>query len=229
VNRQSPLKPPRARLSAGQRQVACATLSAVLRYPDEALITDLPLLASAAGRVPAAAGDPLRRLISHLASRSLLELQSDYVATFDLQRRCCLYLSYYLNGDTRRRGEALWRFREACRRAGFHLVGGELPDFLPVLLELAASGAEPAAVELMQEHREGIRLLGSALGKLRSPYADALLALEAVLPAARRSMAANAARLAREGPPSELVGLEPAGALGPFSPPDAAKTGHAAP
>lgn len=42
------------------------------------------------------------------------------------------------------------------------------PDFLPVLLELAASGGEAAAAEIMQEHREGIRVLASALGELRS-------------------------------------------------------------
>ena len=108
------------------------------------------------------------------------------------------------------------------------LAGGELRDFLPVLLELAASGGEPAAVELMQEHREGIGVLLSALTELRSPYAGSVRALEAVLPAARTSTAACAARLAREGPPSELVGLEPSSAE-PYVMPDAAKTGHQAP
>lgn len=229
MTRRSLLKPPGARMSARERQIAYATMSAVLRYPDEALICDLPLLASAIGKLPEAVADPLRRLIAHLASAPLLELQAAYVATFDMRRRCCLYLSYYLNGDTRRRGEALWRFQDAYRQAGFQVAGRELPDFLPMLLELAASGAEAPGVALMQEHREGIRVLASALGERRSPYAESVRALEAVLPAARTGTAANAARLAREGPPAELVGLDPSLAFEPYPRPDAAKTGSEAP
>jgi nitrate reductase molybdenum cofactor assembly chaperone NarJ/NarW len=215
---------PRAR----HRQVAYAAISALLRYPDEQLTCDLPLLEAAAGGLPAAAGEPLLRLISHLASEPLLTLQADYVATFDQQRRCCLYLSYYRNGDTRRRGAALWRFRDAYRRAGFRLAGSELPDYLPMLLELAASGGdgEAAAAGLMNEHREGIRMLLSALDARQSAYAGAVRALEAVLPPAGPHVIAAAARLAREGPPAELVGLELPGSLEPYPLPAAQAGGH---
>ena len=229
------LAAPDIRPRGPQRRVAYAAISALLRYPDEALVRDLPLLEAAADTLPACAGGPLSRLIAHLASEPLLGLQAAYVATFDLQRRCCLYLSYCLNGDTRRRGGALWRFRDAYRQAGFRLVGGELPDYLPMLLELAASdggggGAdgENAAVELIREHREGILVLRSALDARGSPYADAVRALEAVLPPASSSATATAVRLAREGPPSELVGLEPSGAFEPYPAPHTARTeGHA--
>ncbi len=220
---------PGARPHMRHRQVACAAISALLRYPDEQLVRDLPLLRSAAGTLPPTAGEPLLRLISHLASEPLLSLQTDYVATFDLRRRNCLYLSYYRDGDTRRRGATLWRFRDAYRQAGFRAAGSELPDYLPMLLELAAAGgdAEAVAVSLIKQHREGIQMLHSALDACQSPYAGALRALDAVLPPAGPRATAGAARLAREGPPAELVGLQGPGPLEPYPVPSAQAGGHA--
>ncbi|HYB18045.1 MAG TPA: nitrate reductase molybdenum cofactor assembly chaperone [Streptosporangiaceae bacterium] len=228
MSRRSMPAAPGARRRARHGRVAYAAISALLRYPDEQLARDLPLLAAAAGTLPAAAGGPLLRLISHLAGEPLLSLQADYVATFDRQRRCCLYLSYYRNGDTRRRGAALWRFRDAYRQAGFGLVGSELPDYLPMLLELAASGGdgEVTAAGLMNEHREGIRMLLSALDARHSPYAGAVQALEAVLPPVGPHVIAEAARLACEGPPAELVGLEFPGSLEPYPLPAAQAGGR---
>jgi nitrate reductase molybdenum cofactor assembly chaperone NarJ/NarW len=229
MSRHKPSTPPGTRPRARHRQVAYAAISALLRYPDEQLTRDLPLLEAAAAGLPAAAGAPLLRLISHLASEPLLTLQAEYVATFDQQRRCCLYLSYYRNGDTRRRGAALWRFRDAYRRAGFRPAGSELPDYLPMLLELAASGGggEAVAAGLISEHREGIQMLLSALDARQSPYAGAVQALQAVLPPAGPHVIAAAARLARQGPPAELVGLEFPGSLEPYPPPAAQAGGYA--
>lgn len=222
----SPLTAPATRPQARQRQIALAAVSALLRYPDETLIGDLPLLEAAAGALPDAIGGPLRQLICHLASGPLLDLQAAYVATFDLRRRNCLYLSYYLNGDTRQRGAALWRFQDAYRQAGFRPASSELPDYLPMLLELAASdGGEAAAAALISEHRQGIRMLLSALEASRSPYAGTIRALEAALPPASPRTITQAARLAREGPPAELVGLDPPGALAPYPVPGRARTG----
>ena len=44
--------------------------------------------------------------------------QADYVETFDLRRRCCLYLTYYTYGDTRKRGMALLQFKHLYRGPG---------------------------------------------------------------------------------------------------------------
>lgn len=228
MSRRSMPAAPGTRPPERHKQVAYAAISALLRYPDEQLARDLPLLQAAAGMLPAHAGRPLLRLIAHLASQPLLSLQAEYVATFDQRRRCCLYLSYYKDGDTRRRGAALWRFRDTYRQAGFRPVGSELPDYLPMLLELAASGGdgEATAAGLMNEHREGIRMLHSALEARQSPYAGAVQALEAVLPPADPHVIAAAARLARQGPPAELVGLELPGSLEPYPVPAVQAGGH---
>ncbi len=214
----SAMATPAAPAAAVQRAAAYAALSALLRYPDEALIRDLPLLQVAIAGLPARLRDQLETVASWLAQASLLEAQARYVATFDMRRKYCLYLSYYASGDTRRRGEALWRFQDACHRAGFRVRGGELPDYLPVLLELAASGGEREAVALMQAHRAGIELLSQALSEAGSPYASLLNAVRALLPAAIPGTVAKVARLAAGGPPAELVGLEPAAVFSPYRP-----------
>jgi nitrate reductase molybdenum cofactor assembly chaperone NarJ/NarW len=212
----------RPALGAERRRVAFAAASTLLRYPDEAMLGDLPLLASATGDFPSALSRPFARLCEHLATMSLLDAQALYVGTFDLKRRCCLYLSYYLNGDTRRRGQALWRFQDAYRQAGFQIVGGELPDYLPALLELAATGAEAPALELLQEHRAGLHVLFAALDEAGSPYTGLVGAVDSLLPAPTPHLIATAARIAREGPPTELVGVEPREAFEPYGAPERA-------
>ncbi len=206
------------RTDLGQRKLVYALVSAVLRYPEEALQQDLPAFHDAVDGLPTAVSGPLSRVLGYLSQGDLLELQQAYVAVFDLRRKCCLYLSYYLNGDTRRRGQALWEFQDTYGRAGFRVEGGELPDFLPAVLEFGAVGDEDIALELLQPHRGGLRLLRDALSEIESPYADAINALESVLPAPRAGVIANALLLRISGPPSELVGIDSHDGMGPFEP-----------
>ena len=96
-----------------ERQEIWAACSAVLDYPTEELLASLDdLEALVPGNVE------LGNVITHLRSRDLRALQEDYVETFDHTRKCALYLTYYAYGDTRRRGAALVRFKEAYRSGG---------------------------------------------------------------------------------------------------------------
>lgn len=196
-------------LSPQQRSLVFASAALLLRYPDEQLLERLPLLRQAADRLPASALAPLAGFLDQVAATPLIDLQASYVATFDLKRRHCLYLTYYLNGDTRRRGMALWRFQDAYGSRGFAVDAGELPDFLPVVLELAASGQEDLALALLLEHRQGLEVLGHSLQEATSPYAAVVGVLSAALPDPTPEVLAAAATLAAEGPPDEQVGLEP--------------------
>ena len=195
--------------AAAERSLIFATCSRTLQYPDEILTGQLGLLTEVTAAMGPRARAPLARFLYHLETTDLLALQSDYVATFDLVRRNCLYLTYYLNGDTRRRGMALWRFQDAYRSRGLAVAGGELPDFLPVVLELAATEDEDLALALLFEHRQGIEVLRQSLDDRGSPYADVIRALEAALPEPTPEIIAAALTLASEGPPAEQVGLEP--------------------
>jgi nitrate reductase delta subunit len=141
------------------------------------------------------------------------------VETFDLRRRCCLYLTYYAYGDTRKRGMALLQFKHLYSRAGLVLDDGELPDHLAVVLEFAATGDAARGERLLTQHRAGVELLRLALEEHGSPYLDVLRAVCATLPPVEAADRETVLRLAREGPPTEDVGLDPYGAT-PFAPPE---------
>jgi nitrate reductase delta subunit len=136
------------------------------------------------------------------------------VDTFDHRRRCCLYLTYYAYGDTRKRGMALLRFKHAYRSAGLELRVDELPDHLAVVLEFAATGDAEQGRRLLLEHRAGVEILRLALADAGSPYVDVLRAVSATLPPLAGPDREAVARLVAAGPPAEEVGLQP------FAPPE---------
>jgi nitrate reductase molybdenum cofactor assembly chaperone NarJ/NarW len=196
-----------------RRTRALQAAALCLDYPDENWRAQLPLLGRAAESLPGVAGESLTRFVGHAERMPAADLERDYVDTFDLRRRCCLYLTYYAFGDTRKRGMALLKFTHAYRTAGFTLDSQELPDHLAVVCEFAARRAEPG-LRLLQENRAGIELLHLALTDADSPYADVVDVVRAVLPEAAPKDLAKALELARSGPPAEEVGLEP------FAPPE---------
>jgi nitrate reductase delta subunit len=191
--------------------VTLKAVSVLLRYPDEDLQGELPLVAAAAAALPPAVAQPLTTACDYLRSAPLEQLQAHYVDTFDLRRRCCLYLTYFSHGDTRKRGMALLRFTHTYRAAGVELTGDELPDHLAVVCEFAATGDPVQGLRLLTENRAGLELLREALTDVGSAYTSVLDALCAALPPASARDLEKAAELARSGPPEEEVGLEPYG------------------
>jgi nitrate reductase delta subunit len=198
--------PPAAR---GWRPVAARAASLLLRYPDEDVTAALPILVAALDELPGEVANLLLPVAIHRAGTNPTALASQYVDLFDFRRRCCLHLTYYTAGDTRRRGEALVGFAAAYKAAGLRILDGELPDYLPAVLDLVA--VDDAGWRLLREHRIGLDLLTQALAKEQSVYRHVVEAIRTMLPPARPTDLAAAARLARTGPPVEQVGLEPYG------------------
>lgn len=137
----------------------------------------------------------------------MIEVQAHYVRTVDQRRSCAPYLTYYMHGDTRRRGMALVRFVSAYRAAGVPAPNGELPDHLTIVLEFAATVDPDAGLALLQGHRAGLELLARGMDRAGTPYVNLVRAVLAVLPPAGEQDLAAAAMLAAQGPPVELVGL----------------------
>jgi nitrate reductase molybdenum cofactor assembly chaperone NarJ/NarW len=127
--------------------------------------------------------------------------------------------TFYSHGDTRQRGMALLRLRKLYKAGGLPMTSRELPDHLTVMLAFAALAPEGFGEALLAEHRPAIELLRLSLHDLDSPYAHVLDALAACLPPLSVSERGEVARLAREGPPDEAVGLEP------YGPPEAMPAG----
>lgn len=173
-----------------------------LSYPDEQLRELLPHVASAAPQ--------LKGFVAHAAATDTSALAAHYVQVFDFKNRHSLYLSWWRDGDTRRRGMALVRFKEVYREHGLEFSGEELPDFLPAVLEFSAH----AGPVLLQENRAGLELLRLALTDFGTPYAAVLDAVCATLPGPSPKDRAEAQALARSGPPREDVGLEPFALIG---------------
>jgi nitrate reductase molybdenum cofactor assembly chaperone NarJ/NarW len=196
-----------------------ALLSFLLRYPDGDVAAARDQIAAEVAALPAGPiRDALERFLAGWTGDETA-LAARYVETFDLRRRASLYLTYYAHGDTRERGMALLRLKKLYRAAGLPMDSTELPDHLTVMLAFAALAPPGHGEQLLSEHRPAIELLRLSLHDLASPYAHVLDAIAAGLPALTVKERGEVARLAREGPPDEAVGLEP------YGPPEAMPEG----
>ncbi|MDN3029171.1 nitrate reductase molybdenum cofactor assembly chaperone [Streptomyces sp. S.PB5] len=206
---------------AERRALLLRLLSLLLQYPDAELTDSRPQLAAAVDVLPPSpAAAELTAFIDWFTAREPQALERHYVEMFDLRRKSSLYLTYYLHGDTRRRGMALLALAQRYRAAGWDTDGGELPDHLPVVLEFAALAGPGRGEAPLRQHRRGLELIHRALTDADSPYRHVLAALLTLLPPPTGADLRAVAELAAQGPPTEDVGLDPYGA-GEFAPPDA--------
>lgn len=196
-------------LSADDIATTRLAASWLLAYPDGELLERLDLIAGAVAELPESVRGPLQTFLAHLSDTPLGVVGAHYVEVFDMKRRACPFLSYWTNGDTRNRGVAILRFKQAYADAGFSIGSQELPDHLAVVLEFAAVGDRITGDALLAEHAAPIGLLREALHDLGSVYGHVLDAVVATLPEVTPDVAARMAALAAVGPPVEDVGLEP--------------------
>ncbi|MGQ4388642.1 nitrate reductase molybdenum cofactor assembly chaperone [Streptomyces sp. SAS_270] len=204
------------------RALILRLVSLLLQYPDcelTAARTELTVLVEALPATPAA--EELARFTDWFAAQDPEALERHYVEMFDLRRKSSLYLTYYLHGDTRRRGMALLTLNQRYKAAGWDIDGGELPDHLPVVLEFAALVGPGGGEAPLRHHRRGLELIHRALTDADSPYLHVPAALLTLLPPPTEADRAAVARLVAEGPPNEEVGLDPYGTYGDgeFAPP----------
>lgn len=186
--------------------------SVLLQYPTAALFDGLDELdAFAATTSPKPARQAFARFLGWLRATPPTEVAQHYVETFDLRRRCALYLTYYRDGDTRKRGMSMVLFKTAYRDAGFVPVSDELPDYLPMVLDFAA--ITPRGDRLLHAHAGDLELLRRALDKAGTAYVDVVAAVCAALPHLGQRELRKVLAAWEAGPPREEVGLEP------FAPP----------
>lgn len=187
--------------------------SVLLGHPDQDFFERLPLVARAVAELPkGTARTELLEFCEHASSTPELELSAHYVDVFDLRRRRTLHMTYYTDGDTRRRGHALAEIKRVYAQSGWRVHVRELPDHLAVMLEFAARGDAEAGQGLLVQHRAGLDLLSEALREYGTPCTRVVDAVRDTLPAPRRADEERMRALAKEGPPAEDVGMEPYGA-----------------
>ena len=199
----------RTRAPALSDRLTWQAASLLLAYPDEQRTARLDTVEELLSHVGGAAAELLRTTAATLRASDSLRAEIDYVETFDLRRRCTMYLTYWTAGDTRNRGSQMLAFAAAYRDAGVEPPCGEAPDHLAVVLEFAATVDPEGGRRLLVEHRLPIEVLREALTEGESPYVHVVAAVCETLPAATDSDVQRAQRLAQSGPPVEAVGLQP--------------------
>jgi nitrate reductase delta subunit len=155
-------------------------LAWLLRYPDAELRRLAPALAAALrgeGALDAGRLAELDALASRLAAADAIRTETEYVELFDRGRRTALHLFEHVHGDSRDRGQAMVDLAQTYERAGLQMAPGELPDFLPVVLEFASTQPPREARAFLGETAHIVRAIFSALLERGSPYASVLAAV----------------------------------------------------
>jgi nitrate reductase delta subunit len=87
--------------------------------------------------------------------------------------------------------------------------GAEVSTRDPIVERVRREAEDKVRFALLQDHRAGVEMLRLALQAAGSPYAAVAEAVCGLLPGPSPADEAAARRLARAGPPTETVGLEP--------------------
>jgi nitrate reductase delta subunit len=155
-------------------------LAAVLGYPDGQLRSDLPemraLLQDERALSPSRLAE-LDALMDMLWRAEPLEAEADYVELFDRGRGTSLHLFEHVHGDSRERGPVMIDLGQTYEKAGLILAEGELPDYLPAVLEFASTQPVREARAFLGEMAHILNAIFGALLDRSSPYASVFGAL----------------------------------------------------
>lgn len=162
-------------------------LSALLLYPEADLIANLPALAGVMALRPSLHA-PLLPLFAYLADTRLIDLQQNYVMTFDRNPSHSLHLFEHIHGESRDRGQAMVDLMEEYKRHGLVMTGDDLPDFVPLFLEFLSQQEEGEAERLLADAVHVLAHVGRKLAANDSPYAGVFAVLEALSPVAAEEL-----------------------------------------
>jgi nitrate reductase delta subunit len=158
-------------------------ISLLLQYPDQRLLRERTAIRAALAKLPPSPQrSAIDRFVEYWCSAGTAALEQDYLATFATPRRGDLYLTSYLYADCRQRGLALLRLKKQYAAGGLWLLHGQLPDYLPVMLEFVAFAPADQGNAVLREFRAPIERVCRDLSAAGSCYAYLLTALCLSLP-----------------------------------------------
>lgn len=155
-------------------------LARLLSYPDAELRTHLGELQAALQSdrtLGATRLAELEALMRNLSGRDPIEVEADYVQLFDRGRATSLHLFEHVHGDSRDRGPAMIDLAQTYEKAGLFLAPGEMPDYLPVVLEFVSTQPPKEARAFLGEMAHIFNAIFNALQQRQSAYASVLGAL----------------------------------------------------
>jgi len=169
----------------GTSKTASASLSLrvlarLLSYPDAELRSDLSAMRDALHAERAITSGRLAEvdvLMGILAGGDPIDTEAAYVQLFDRGRATSLHLFEHVHGDSRDRGPAMIDLAQTYDQAGLYLAPGELPDYLPAVLEFVSTQPPREARAFLGEMTHIFNALFSALRERQSAYASVIGAL----------------------------------------------------
>ncbi|HQT35119.1 MAG TPA: nitrate reductase molybdenum cofactor assembly chaperone [Thiobacillus sp.] len=167
-------------------------LSILLTYPESDWLAALPELEAALATeadINGEAHTKLAPLFALLRESTLIELQENYVATFDRNPSHSLHLFEHIHGESRDRGSAMIDLLSEYWKYDFDASASELPDYVPLFLEFLSLLPAGEALELLGDAVHVLATIGRKLDANGSPYATAFQLLEALSPVAALELA----------------------------------------
>jgi nitrate reductase delta subunit len=164
-----------------------AVLSALLQYPEPELVAHLPALAGLMAAAPSLHA-PLLPLFAHLGRGKLIDLQQQYVSTFDRNPSHSLHLFEHIHGESRDRGQAMVDLMEEYKKHGLQMTGNDLPDYVPLFLEFLDQQSDEEAARLLGDAVHVLAHIGRKLEANGSVYAGVFSVLEQLSPVAAQTL-----------------------------------------
>lgn len=156
-------------------------LSCLLDYPSQELkdgLGELRTVVNDDATLTQDERDAVINVLNWMQMTELLSLQEYYVETFDHTPEHSLHLTHHSYGESRDRGPALVDLTEIYKGAGFAANDGELPDYLPLILEYVSMQDELQARFFLGEMANVLCELAENLESFKSPYAPLIRFVE---------------------------------------------------
>lgn len=149
-------------------------LSLLLQYPESPCreISELRSIASELRFSPIQ--HHVHSFLDYLEHTPWEQLAQHYVAIFDFSEQSTMDLTSLICPDDRKRGQVLATLKGIYSQAGLTVDSGELPDYLPMILEFLSMADREASKEVLDIVRPGMEKLWQQLTQDGSPYAGVL-------------------------------------------------------
>lgn len=148
-------------------------LGLLLTYPNENLVQaagDIFKVLEAEQWLPKKQLAGIQKLLTHIGTSDLFDLQEEYVMLFDRTPSLSLHLFEHIHGDSRDRGPAMVDLDNVYREAGLNNASDETPDYLPLFLEYLSILPAEQAQDDLKGAIDVIAALGERLKKRESFY-----------------------------------------------------------
>ncbi len=165
-------------------------LSKLIDYPDDELMENLDSVieyVKDSSEIAAEEKEVIMDFISWMRVHTSTGMQQTYVETFDMVPEHDLHLTHHIFGDDNGRGPALIDLSEHYKGEGLEVNDGEIPDFLPLILEYVSSLDEMESRLFLGDAKKIIKIIADNLDEAESPYAKLIRIIE------KRSYLAEAA------------------------------------